>query len=259
MKNKSKQKLKNLSEFKGKVVLITGSGRGIGAELALNFGLAGAKVIINYLHSKKKALKLVKKLKNIDVEVCPIKADVSKRKQVEKMINLTVSKYNTIDILINNAAVLPKPMGWKKISPKDWERTMQVNTQGMFECCRAVAPIMLKKKGSKIVNISTLGGGTFIAAYIASKTAINHLTKAFAQELAPNINVNAVALSKIEVGMGKPDNKQVADSYISETPMKRLGKISDVVNAVFYLASKNSDFITGQILVVDGGRSIRAL
>jgi 3-oxoacyl-[acyl-carrier protein] reductase len=252
---KNKQKT-----FRNKTILITGSGRGFGAELALYFSKLGANVIINNPKSNSNKEPLVfSKIKKINKRSMFIEADVSDRKQVEKMMKTIHLKYNRIDVLINNAAVFLRPTGWLEMSENDFDQTIKVNLKGVYECCRAAAPYMLKNKGSKIINLSTLGGDAVVAAYVISKIAVNHLTKVFAKEFAPNINVNALAFSKIEIGMGKPDNLVAEKNYISQTPLKRLGSSSDIFSAISFLASKESSFITGHVLVVDGGRCIRSL
>lgn len=253
-------KKNKVETFKNKTVLITGSDKGFGADLALYFGKLGANVVINHLGLEQKGIpKIFSKLKKLNIRPILIKADVSNRQQVMNMMKTIYSEYGRIDILINNAAVFLRPMGWFEMSEEDFDQTMKVNIKGVYECCRAAAPYMLKNKGSKIINLSTLGGDAAVAAYIISKIAVNHMTKIFAKEFAPNINVNAVAFSKIEVGMGKPKTYDEEETYVSQTPLKRLGHSSDIFSAVNFLSSKESDFITGHILVVDGGRSVRSL
>jgi 3-oxoacyl-[acyl-carrier protein] reductase len=243
-------------EFKNKVVLITGSSRGIGSALAVKFGSLGSKVVVNYSHSKIKAMKVASEIKIGGGESFVVKADVSSRKQVEKMVSQVIKKFQKIDILINNAAILKMPSDWQEVTEKDFEKTMQVNIKGVFECTRAVAKQMIKQKQGKIVNISTIGGGSEVIAYISSKNAVNGMTTSFAKGLAPWVNINGVALSLINAGMGKVDDKSQVVGYVKKTPLNRLGKIDDVFGPVLYLASEESRFITGQTLVVDGGRSL---
>lgn len=252
---------KNNNYFYNKTVLITGSDKGFGAELALYFGKLGANVVINYLGVKQDGIpKIFTKLESIkNCHPMLVKADVSNRLQVVNMMKKVNSKYGHIDILINNAAVFLRPTGWFEMSEKDFDHTIKVNLKGVFECCRAAAYYMSKNKGSKIINLSTLGGDAVVAPYIISKIAVNHMTKIFAKEFAPNINVNAIAFSKIEIGMGKPKSENEENDYVSQTPLKRLGHSTDIFNAIKFLASRESDFITGHILVVDGGRCIRSL
>ncbi|MFH1970840.1 MAG: SDR family oxidoreductase [Patescibacteria group bacterium] len=248
-----------LREFEGKTVLITGAGKGLGAKIALAFGKAGANVVVNYLKSGNEAKKLVEDLKQSGSDSIALKADVSKRFQIETMISKVINKYGNIDILINNAAVLLKPSDWKTMSSEGWQETLNVNIFGVAECIRATAKHMSPKNKCKIVNMSTFGGGAYIAAYLASKAAVNELTKIFAQELSPRINVNAVALSEIKMSTDTYYNKYASNKYILETPLKRFGNINDVINAVLFLSSSRADFITGHVLVVDGGRRVRIL
>jgi 3-oxoacyl-[acyl-carrier protein] reductase len=241
-------------------VIITGADKGFGAKLALYFGKLGANVVINHLGlDQKKSPKIYNDLLKLGNDPMHIKADVSSRQQVMDMMEKVYSKYGHIDVLINNAAVFLQPTGWFEMSEADFNQTINVNLKGVFECCRAAAFFMSKTKGSKIINLSTLGGDANVGPYIISKIAVNHMTKVFAKEFAPNINVNAVAFSKIEIGMGKPKSNKEENYYVSQTPLKRLGNSSDIFGAINFLASKESDFITGHILTVDGGRCIRSL
>lgn len=245
--------------FRKKTILITGSEKGYGAELAVYLSKLGGNVVVNYLQAEKSANILVKRLQKLGSNSIAVQADVSNRDQVTEMMKKVYSKYRHLDILINNAGVFLRPTDWWEQSEENWHKTIDVNLKGVYECSRAAAPYLTKHKGSKIINMSTLGGTAAVAAYITSKIAVNHLTKLFAIELAPNTNVNAIAFSKIEIGMGKPDNSQLENEYIDNTPLNRLGHSSDIHHAVHFLASNQSDFITGHILVVDGGRCIRSL
>ena len=233
-------------DFKDKVVLVTGASRGIGAGLALAFAEAGAKVVINYLKSEKEAEQLAKKIKDLGTDFFLVKADVSQRKEVEKMANLVLKKFGRIDFLINNAGIITQNSNWEEITEKDWQKTLLVNLKGVFECSRVIGKIMLKQKYGKIVNISSLRG-TFGApeaiAYAASKAGVENLTKSFAKAFLSFVNVNCLALGRINLGMGY---------LLKEKKDKRIGKIEDVVNRIFFLVSDESKYITGQTLFLDG-------
>jgi len=236
--------------FKDKIVLITGASRGIGAGLALAFAEKKARIVINFLSSKKEAQILSKKIKNLGTDFLLVKADISHRKEVEKVLDSVLKKFGRIDILINNAGIVTGSSDWRKISEKDWRRTLDVNLKGVFECCRAFGRIMLKQKYGKIVNISSLRGifgGSEVIAYAASKAGVENLTKSFAKALAPFINVNCLTLGRINLGMG---------CALKNRGDKNVRKIENVVNKIFFLVSDKSKHITGQTLFLDGRKSL---
>lgn len=245
--------------FQNKVVLITGSGRGIGASLALAFAQSGASVIVNYFHSKKEAILVVNKIKTLGRKAIAIKADVSKRKDVEFLVNEAIRKFGRIDVLINNAGIV-ESCSWENISEKDWHRTIDINLKGVFECGRIVGQQMLKQKYGKIINIVSLRGflgAEDIMAYAAAKAGVINLTKSFAKAFAPFVNVNCLCLGPINVGMNQKNNLERNKQLTNQTLIKRLGKIEDVINGVRFLASDKSSFITGHILMVDGGANLK--
>ena len=247
--------------FKDKVVLITGASHGLGRKLAFEFGKEKASVVINYFQSKKEAEEVKDKLKNdYQIEAIVVRADVSKRGDVEKMLEKILNKFNSIDILINNAGIVLDPASWKEINEINWERTLAVNLKGVFECCRAVGQVMLKQKFGKIINISSLRGilgGAEVIAYAAAKAGVDNLTKSFAKALAPDVNVNGLSLRTINIGMGKLIKKNEIEPLTQKTLSKRIGEIDDVINGVFFLASDKSNYITGQTLVIDGGITLK--
>lgn len=238
-----------LTEFDGKVVLVTGASRGIGAGIASSFSKNGAKVVVNYNKSKAKAKKVLEGLKN---EGMIVQADVARRVSVERMIKRVIKKWGRIDILVNNASLVNNHSAWRDVPELEWKKTINVNLGGVFNCMRIVLPEMLKQKSGKIVNVASLSGiypGKAIApAYTISKAGVINLTQAMAMEVAPHVNVNAVVLGRV--------NKEGLE-LDERIPLNRLASVSDVVGVVNFLASKNSSYITGQSLVVDGGLSLR--
>jgi 3-oxoacyl-[acyl-carrier protein] reductase len=248
------------NEFKNKVILVTGSSHGIGKGIALNLSKKGAIVIINYLKSKKAANEIVKKINQQKKGIAiAIKADVSKINSVYKMTKQIIKKFNRIDILINNAGIVYEPADWKHISPLNWDKTIATNLTGVFNCLKTIAPIMIKQKQGKIVNISsTTGffGNTYSPAYTVSKSGVINLTQAFAKELAPYINVNSVAPGWTNTRWHKYKEAKYQQEIINNTPLKKISQIADVVNAVEFLISEKSNFITGQTLIVDGGATL---
>jgi 3-oxoacyl-[acyl-carrier protein] reductase len=239
----------NTKKFKDKVVLVTGASRGIGAGMVSSFSKQGAKVVVNYHQSKKKAEQVTRSLEG---EAMMVQTDVSDRVAVERMVKKVVRKWGRIDILVNNAGGVKNAADWKRVSEQAWKRTIDVNLGGVFNCIRAVLPIMLKQKSGKIVNVASLSGvfpGRAIApAYTAAKAGVINLTQALAMEAAPQVNVNAVVVGRVSK-KGLNVERRI--------PLARLAKINDVVGAVEFLASEEASYITGQSLIVDGGLSLR--
>lgn len=245
--------------FANKIVFVTGASRGIGNALAIAFAEKKAKVVVNYNSSKKEAEKTVKQITDSGGQAIKIKANVSKKKEVDKMVKQIIKKEKKIDILINNAGVV-ESSSWRNLNDKDWQKVIEVNLKGVFECSRAVGLLMLSQKYGKIINISSLRGllgAEDIIAYGAAKAGVINLTKSFAKALSPNVNVNCIALGRMNIGMSKTANKNKVKKFSKETLVKRIGNIDDIVKAVFFFASQESSFITGQTLIVDGGMSLK--
>jgi len=245
--------------FKNKIILITGSARGIGHHLALEFGKLQATIIVNFSKSKTEALNTVTKIEQNGGKAIIIKANVSKIQDVKSMCRQIIKKCGRVDILINNAGAVFEDMDWTKHDHKNWDKTIAVNLTGVFNCILAVAPIMIKQKSGKILNISSLRsilGATDIIAYAAAKAGVNNLTKSYAKILSPYINVNSLVLGKINYGINQITDQKTTKKLFANNLMKRLGNQDDVFNATSFLTSFQSDFITGQTLVVDGGASL---
>lgn len=247
------------NSFQDQVILITGSSRGIGRGLALAFAKSGAKIIINYSQSKKDALEIISEIEENNGSALAIKADVSNIKEVGSMFRQIIKKHGHIDILINNAGAIFENTDWTKHNNKNWDKTVAVNLTGVFNCIRSVAPIMIQQQSGKILNISSLRsilGATDIVAYAATKAGVDNLTKSYAKILSPHINVNSLVLSRINCGMNNITCPTDIKNLSSQNLIKRLGNTDDVFNAASFLVSPRSSFITGQILIVDGGASL---
>lgn len=245
---------------KNGVVIVTGSSRGIGKAIALALAREGLRVVINYLQSEKEAGEVVQEIKKMDHDAFEVKADVAKMEDVELLVDEAIKQFGSIDYLVNNAGVILRPGDWKDITEETWRRTIDVDLKGVFNCIKVVAPYMLKQRQGKIVNLtSTYGiiGAAPVIAYTASKAGVINLTRSFAKELAPYITVNAVAPGNIETELTASAGKEFLEQVIQSTPLRRLGKPEDVANAVVFLLSDKSDFITGHVLVVDGGHMMR--
>lgn len=246
--------------LKDKAALITGGGRGIGARTAFLFAEEGARVGV--VDIRDEGLKeAVAEAKQKGFEFKAFVGDVSKKDQIERVIYEFVQEFGRIDVLVNNAGIaISKPFLEKGI--EDWVKTLEVNLIGVFLCSQAAARYMLKQKSGKIVNISSIRGIDHcgregIMDYSASKGAVINLTKTMAKELAPYINVNTVAPGHTNTEMTKSLPEEIKRNMIEGSYLKRLAEPEDIAKAILFLASDDADFITGQILLVDGGFSLK--
>jgi 3-oxoacyl-[acyl-carrier protein] reductase len=242
--------------LENKVVIITGSSRGIGRQTALLFAQQGARVIINYREQKEEALSVAQKIGKENSLV--VQADVSKEEDVEKLVDLTMKKFNNIDILINNAGSIIRS-DWLACT-SDWNSMISSNLTSSWLVIRKVAPIMRNNKGSSIVNISSIFGTLGEASslpYSVSKGGIITMTKAMAKELAPEIRVNAIVPGNVHTELTDTANAERIAAIEFSTPLKRSAKPDEISSAILFLASNASSFITGQILSVDGGYSLK--
>ena len=246
--------------FKNSVILITGSSHGLGKILAINFAKLGAVVIINYYHSKEKALETLNEITNFGGKAIIIKTDISKLKNVQFMANKIIKTYHKIDILINNAGGVFENSDWTKHNQSDWEKTISLNLTGSFNCLSVIGQTMLKQKSGKIVNISSLRsilGANDVVAYSASKAGVNNLTKSFAKILSPHVNVNTIVPGRINIGVGLIKNILDSKNTKKTNLLKRLCSPIDIFNVTKFLCSTESEFITGQTIIVDGGTSLK--
>ena len=244
-------------ELYDKVALITGAARGIGRAIALKLYNHGANIIINDIVSETEINQNLQKIKKGTNEVTGIRADITKLDEVEKMIKEIINKFGKIDILVNNAGIIRDSL-LIRMKEGDWDAVINVNLKGAFNCSRTVAKYMMRQKtGGKIVNISSvigLIGNIGQSNYAASKAGIIGLTKSMAKELAlRNINVNAVAPGFIETDMTQKLPEKIRSGLQEKIPLRRLGTVEDVAQVVYFLISEASDYITGQVIKVDGG------
>lgn len=233
-------------------VLITGSARGIGAATAALFADNGYNVVINYNTSKAEAEKLCSKLDN----AIAVQADVSKSDEVDRLFSTANEKFGFVDVLVNNAGIAQQKL-FTDITDEDYDRMFDCNVRSVFNCCRRALPDMIHHKFGRIINISSMWGITGASCevhYSASKSAVVGLTKALAKEVAPSgITVNAVAPGVIDTPMNGFLSKDVMEQLKNETPVGRIGEPNDIARTILFLADRKSDFITGQILGIDGG------
>ena len=242
--------------LQNKVAIVTGAGRGIGKAIALTLAREGANIIVNDINLEI-AQNVADKIKVIGRRAVAIKADISIAKEVNQMVSLAMSQFDRIDILVNNASIIKRGIT-EELSEEDWEKVINVNLKGTFNCMKSVVGIMKNQKYGKIVNISSIVGkiGDLASApcYGASKAGIACLGKSLARELAPfNINVNVVAPHAIETEMSKEWPEEKRARIIADIPLGRMGEPEDVAEAVAFLVSDKAKFITGEVLDVNGG------
>ncbi|RKY78384.1 2-deoxy-D-gluconate 3-dehydrogenase [candidate division KSB1 bacterium] len=243
--------------LKGKAGIVTGASRGIGKGIAEGLVQAGANLAI-CARSLPALEKTAEELRKYGTEVIPIKADVSMKAEVEKLVNKTVEEFGRIDFLFNNAGITYRAPS-EDFPEEWWDEVIRVNLKSVFLCSQAVARVMIKQGGGKIINTSSLiavTGGKTISAYAASKGGVAQLTKALANDWAKyHINVNAIGPGYIITDLTAPliDDKQRYQELSARIPMGRWGKPEDLAGAAVFLASEASDYITGQTIFVDGG------
>ncbi len=237
-----------------KVVLITGASRGIGRACALLLA-KDFDVVINYNKNEEKAMELYHKLTDMGCNSLLVRADVSKRQDVARMMDEIISRYGRIDVLVNNAGIARQEL-FSDVTNDQWQNMMDVNIGGVFNCTQEALKYMIRAKSGKIINISSVWGITGAScevAYSTSKAAIIGFTKALAKELAPShITVNAVAPGVISTDMCDFDEETI-DELKDEIPLMRIGEAMDVAHVVEFLSKEASDYITGEVINISGG------
>jgi 3-oxoacyl-[acyl-carrier protein] reductase len=239
----------------GQVAIVTGAGRGIGRAIALTLARHGADLIISDIMPDL-AASTADEVKLLGRKFLAVACNVSKLEDCQNMINVGQDAFGKIDILVNNAGITRDSL-IMKMSEEEWDAVISVNLKSVFNCCKAASRLMLKQKGGRIINISSvvgLMGNAGQANYAASKAGIVGLTKSLAREFASrNITVNAIAPGFIKTKMTEVLKEETREALIKMIPLNRLGEPEDVANAVLFLASPLASYITGQVLVVDGG------
>ncbi len=247
--------------LKGRVAIVTGGAKGLGRAFALKLAEEGARVMVVTRKDMANLEKTVQQIKDLGGEAALFQADVARETDMLNMAEVTNKAFGRIDILINNAAIYDgiKRKPFHEIDPDEWDLVMTVNVKGAFLAARAVFPYMKAQGYGKIVNLSSevfYTGSNGFAHYVASKGGIIGLTRALAVELGPhNICINCVApgFTDTEASRGLAD---VTKYDTSKTPLRRLERPEDLTGAALFLASPESDFITGQTILVDGGRAM---
>ena len=239
-----------------KTALVTGGAGGIGEAIVRRLCADSFTVVINYFSSEEKAKALSSELVLSGFDCFAVKADVSDEKQVESMISQIVEKTGGIDVLVNNSGVALQKL-FDLTSAEEWQKIQSVNLTGTFNCAKAVVPHMISGKYGRIINISSMWGqvgASCEVAYSAAKAGVIGLTKALAKELAPSgITVNAIAPGLIETNMNSNLSIEELSDFVSEIPLGRMGSADEIAAAIEFLASDKADYITGQILGINGG------
>lgn len=244
---------------KKKTVIVTGASKGIGANIAIYFAEKGYNVVINYNSSAESALLLQQSLASNGYSVMAHKANVTNKLEVDLMVKETIYKFGSVDILVNNAGIAHQSL-FTEISEFDWNNIIDVNLKGVFNCCQAVLPNMIENKSGKIINISSMWGITGAACeahYSAAKAGVIGLTKALAKEVGPSgITVNCIAPGLIDTQMNASLSEEDKKAFTDSLPISRMGTTTEITKAVYFLASEDADYITGQTLAIDGGMTI---
>lgn len=244
-------------KLENKIAIITGSSRGIGKATAILFAKEGAKIVINCEKQSSEAQKAVEAM-GVSRSYF-VQADVSKESGVKRLVSQAIQKFGKVDILVNNVGAIFRPGDWKS-DLETWRKTIDTNLTSAWLMTREVAPIMLKNGKGSIINLTSVYGflgAAPVLAYTSAKGGLITMTKSFAKELAPKIRVNAVAPSNVMTDMTKRAGEKLIELFREQTPLKRIAEPDEIAKAVLFLASDDASYITGEILKVDGGYSLK--
>ena len=243
-------------DFEGKVAIVTGSGRGIGREIALTLASFGADIVVNDIPSSADADETAKLVQDLGRRAIVVKGDVRKPDDVQAVVDAAMETFGQIDILVNNAGITKDTL-ILRMSESDWDDVLDINLKGAFNMIKAVSRPMTKKRSGVIINISSvvgIMGNAGQANYAASKAGLIGLTKTVAKEFAArSIRCNAVAPGFIESAMTDKLPEVVKEEYFKSIPLKKFGTAKNIAHAVAFLASDYANYITGQVLHIDGG------
>jgi len=242
-------------KLEGKVALVTGGAQGIGRAIALRLAQEGAKVVLSDINLEKTE-ETCREIESTGREALAVGGNVASAKDAEAMVNQTVEKFGRLDILVNNAGITRDQL-LLRMKEEDWDMVLAVNLKGTFNCTKAALRYLMKQKGGKIVNIASVVGemgNAGQANYSASKAGVIGFTKSIAREYAGrNIQVNAVAPGFIDTAMTQAIPQKDREFLVKQIPLERLGTAEDIAEAVLFLVSSSADYITGQVLNVNGG------
>ena len=242
--------------LKGKVAVITGSGRGIGKSIALKLASLKADIVVSDLIDTKDT---VSEIESLGQKAIGVQCDVSNEEDVKNLIDKSLETFGKIDILVNNAGITKDNLTMR-LPVEDWDSVININLKGAFLCTKAAMRPMMKQKSGNIINVASiigLIGNAGQVNYSASKAGVIAMTKTVAQEVGSrNINVNAIAPGFIDTAMTQKLPDKVKEELLERIPLKRLGSQEDVANLVAFLASDQANYITGQVFVLDGGMTM---
>ena len=250
--------------LKDKVAIITGAGRGLGKAFALRFAAEGARLLLPDI-SLERAETTAAEIRKGGGEAYAMLTDISEEKDTRKMAAEVIRRYGRVDILLNNAAIYygVGRRDWDAWTVEDWDRMFAVNVRGTYLCCKAIGPLMAMAGKGKIINIASdvflLPGAVNLVAYAVSKAAVYGLTQALARALGPSgVNVNSIGpgFTATEASLGQDGNKAAFDGTISGQAIKRREEPTDLPGTAVFLASADSDFITGHFITVNGGHTM---
>ena len=239
-----------------KVAFITGGSRGIGKKVALKYARNGYHIVVNYVSENTDMEGLQAEFEKENVEILLVKADVTKKEEIQNLVKTAIDKFGRIDVLVNNAGITKDGL-FMRMKEEDFDKVIEINLKGTFLVTKEVIPYMMKKREGSIVNISSvvgLVGNAGQCNYAASKAGIIGFTKSIAKELASrNIRANCVAPGFIKTDMTEVLSEEVKENIHNQIPLKRMGTPEEVANLVYFLGSEESKYITGQVIAVDGG------
>jgi 3-oxoacyl-[acyl-carrier protein] reductase len=244
--------------LKGKVALVTGSSRGVGRAVALAYGKEGAKVVVNYASSEDAAREVVREILSMGSQAIAVKADVALRSDVERLVSAAIETFQRLDILVNNAG-FTRPAMLLKMTEEEWDAVVDLHLKGAFLCSQAAGRQMKEQNSGKIINVMSVAGlvGTVGQInYSAAKGGILSMTKSTARELARyNVCANVISLGIVATDMTEKirSDEKLKEIYMNRILLKRFAEPDDISPAFVFLAADESNYITGQLLCVDGG------
>ena len=244
--------------LKGKIALVTGSSRGVGRAVALSFAKQGANVLVNYTSNEKAAKEAVEAIEAMGAKAVAVKADVAQKSDAENLVKTAVDTFGGLNILVNNAG-FTRPALMIKMTEEQWDQVVDIHLKGAFLCSQAAANHMKEQKSGKIINVMSVAGlvGTVGQInYSAAKGGILSMTKSIARELARyNICANVISLGIVATDMTEKirSDEKLKEIYMNRILLKRFAEADDISPAFVFLASDESNYITGQLLCVDGG------